>query len=396
MTKAPTVISSNFILVLVVVFLASFSSWMVSSVSIPFLIKEFVSTKEATAAMYGVLMSVSSVATTISYFVGGFLGDRLKRGWVILVSLSILTPTLFIYTFVSKVYLVAALYFVQMFSIGLSQPAFLALVADLSKASSRGKAYGIYNTFWFGSQVPAPLLGGFLADVVGLRFPFGIAALVSLTALAVSFSLAKVEPQAITEAEVQPKDEKKFMPFSIMLLIFGTLNLLMGVVFGMMAPLIILYYMFQLDVSGFELGLAMSLGYSLVTAVVQLPGGKLTDRVGRKPLVLFSSLITIPLMVAVAYTRSLFELILISAALVGTGFLAAPAFYTWLMDFTPSSKRASAQGLVGTTYGIGMVMGPVLSTWLYYSQPNIILPFAAVTIPSILQIPLILKLKETK
>jgi len=296
------------------------------------------------------------------------------------------------------VFWVIAAYFVQMFAVSLIQPAFTAFIADLSRVSSRGKAFGHYNLFMVGATIPAPLVGGYLADTVGLRFPFAIATSISLIALIASFGLVEISSKPITiedKVPVEDKVENTVMPFATVMLIFGTIGFLTGVLNGMLSPLIRIYPMFKLGVNATELGLAFSIGSGLVTALVQIPGGRLTDKVGRKPIMLFS-LLGVPFIIAIAYTNSLLEFILASAGLVAFSNLSSPAYYAWQMDLVPSPKRARTSDLINAITGIGMFVGPFLSTWLYQSQPNIVLPFFATTLPWILQTPLILKLKETK
>jgi MFS family permease len=263
--------------------------------------------------------------------------------------------------------------------------------------SSRGKAFGHYNLFMVGATIPAPLLGGYLADTMGLRFPFVIATPISLIALVASFGLVQISVKTTSaeNAPVENKVEDAIMPFATVMLIFGAIGFSTGVLNGMLSPLFRIYPMFKLGVNATELGLAFSIGTGLVTALVQLPGGRLTDKVGRKPIMLFSML-GVPFIVAIAYTRSLFEFILASAGLVAFGNLSSPAYYAWQMDLVPGAKRARTSGLINAITGIGMFIGPFLSMWLYQSQPNIVLPFVATAMPGILQIPLILKLKETK
>jgi len=362
-----------------------------------FLVKDFVKTEEATAAVFGVLMSVSSVAMIAANFTGGFLADRIGRKKALILGSVILAPSLFAYTIVPNVFWLIALYFVQMSSISLSQPAFTALVADLSQASSRGRAFGHFNLFWIGSTIPAPLVGGFLADNMGLHFPFALAALISLIGLVASFGLVEISHQTTSPGEALGEGdlEKTLMPFAMVMLIFGTMGLFTGVLSGMLAPLLRVYPIFKLGVNATELGLVFSLGSGLVTTLVQIPGGRLTDKVGRKPIMLFS-LLGVPFVIAMAYTRSLFEFILASAGLVAFGNLSAPAYQAWQMELVPSAKRAKTSGLINAITGIGMFIGPLLSTWLYQSQPNIVLPFLTATLPWFLQTPLILKLKETK
>lgn len=184
--------SRNFVLLLIIIFFTTFASSMVSASPVPFLVKDLSETKESFAIFIGVLASVSSVAMIAANFAGGFLADRFGRKNAIVLGSGILVPSLFAYTIAPNVFWVIAVYFVQIFSISLFQPAFTALVADMSRVSSRGKAFGRFNLFWIGSAIPAPFIGGFLADTLGLRFPFIAAALISLVGLAVCLGLTDI------------------------------------------------------------------------------------------------------------------------------------------------------------------------------------------------------------
>ena len=389
--------SRNFVLLLAIIFFTTFASSMVSASPVPFLIKSLARTNEVFAVLIGVLGSVTSVALITSSFVGGFLADRVGRKKVIVLGSGMLVPSLFACTIAPNVFWVIGAYFVQIFSISLSQPAFTALVADMSRLSSRGRAFGRFNLFWIGSAVPAPFVGGFLADSMGLRFPFIVAVLMAFVGLVASFGLAGISSGTARRSEViaEGKDEKILMPFGRVLLLFGTIGLLSGLASGLLMPLNRLYPMEKLHVSATELGLVFSLGFALVTTLVQIPGGTLTDKFGRKPIMLFS-LLGAPFVVALAYTGSLFEYILATAGSMVFGNIAAPAYQAWQMELVPCSKRAVASGLINTISGIGMFCGPFVSVWLYQSQPSIAIAFVVAAIPWVLQIPPILKLKETK
>jgi len=390
--------SSNFVILMLIVFTATFASSLVSASPVFFLVREFVQAEESSVAIFGILVSVNSAAMITASFTGGFLADKLGRKRVISLGTGILMPTLFVYVFVPHVFWVITVYFVQIFAASLVQPALNAFVADRSKVSSRGKAFGNYTFFMMVSTVPAPLAGGFLADAVGVRFPFVIAASIALIALVTSFGLVEIPSETTTRAEnVPPEDkiENLVMPFATVMLIFGVMGFLNGVLNGMFSPLLRIYPVFKLGANATELGLVFSIGIGLVAAITQIPGGILTDKVGRKPLMLFS-MIGIPFVIAMAYTSSLYEFILATAGLIAIGNISTPAYYAWMMDLVSSAKRARTFGLINAITGVGMFIGPFLATWLYESQPNIVLPFVAITIPWILQTPLILWLKETK
>lgn len=385
-------------LLLVIVSFTGFASSMISSSPVFFLVKDLVGgTQDATIAFFGVLVSVSSVAMIAANSLGGLLADRVGKKKVITLAAGILTPSLLVYTIVPNVFWVGVAYFVHMFSMSLFQPAFTAFVADLSRVSSRGKTFGRFNVFWIGSTVPAPLIGGFLVDRVGLYFPFIVAAFVSLVGLTASFALTGVVAGNSSEEDVSAeKDDKKvLMPFASVMLFFGAIGFFTGLANGLLAPLIRMYPVFKLNANATELGMVFSLGSSLMTTLVQVPGGGLTDRFGRKPLMLFS-LLGAPFVVGLAFTGSVYGFILVFAGMVALGNIGSPAYQAWLMELVSDAKRARAWGMINAITGAGMFFGPFLSTWIYESQPLIAIPFIVAAVPWILQVPPILKLKETK
>jgi DHA1 family multidrug resistance protein-like MFS transporter len=334
----------------------------------------------------------------LANFIGGFLADKFGRKRTIILGSGILMPSLFAYTVASNVIWVIGVYFVQMFAMSLFQPAFTALVADMSKLDSRGKAFGRFNLFWIGSSVPAPFVGGFLADTLGLRFPFIIAAFVSFVGFIACFGLAGATGRVTPTGQVTSGAEDERvppMPFARVMVIFGAIGLLTGLANGLLVPLTRLYPMDVLHVSATELGLILSLGSALVTTLVQVPGGRLTDRFGRKSILLFSEL-GVPFVVALAFTASSSSFILVSAGLTAFGNIAAPAYSAWQMELVPCCKRAMTSGIINAITGIGMFFGPFISVWLYQSQPIVAVAFVIAALPWILQIPPILKLKETK
>lgn len=395
--NSATRLQRNFVLLLTITFLTTFASSMVSASPVPFLLKGLAPTNSTFEELIGVLASVGSVAVITGNFAGGFLADAVGRKSVIVLGSGALIPSLLAYAIVPNADWVAALYFVQIFSLSLVSPPLMALVADVSRTSSRGNAFGQFYLFAIGSGVPAFVLGGYLADSVNLRFPFIVAALVAIVGLFASLGLSGISSQAALADAItrQVEEEAAPMPFTRFLIVFGAIGLLTGVATGMLTPLNRLYPIEVLHVDATELGLIFSLGSALVTALVQIPGGRLTDRFGRKPLMLFS-LLGAPFVVALAFTNSLFAFILVTAGLMAFGNIAAPAYSAWQMELVSCSRRASAGGLINAITGIGMFFSPFISVWLYLSQPNVVVAFAWAAVPWVLMIPPILMLKETK
>jgi DHA1 family multidrug resistance protein-like MFS transporter len=389
--------SRNYLLLLAIVFLANFASSMISGSALYFLVKSLAVTPAATTEFIGVLVSVNSLAMISGSFVGGSLADRIGKKATIGLSCLVLAPSLFFYSIVGSVFMVVLVYFVHMFAIWLFQPAFTAFVADLSKLSSRGKAFGGFNLFWMISTVPAPFIGGLLVDSVGLRFPFMVGSAVAVAGLAASFGLTTVSGKVVplNETSNRETDATVPMPFTKVLWLFGLISLLTGLANGLGGPLIRDFPIYKLNVDATQLGLIFSLGSGLATALVQVPGGYLTDRFGRKPLMLISLLGT-PFVVGLAFTGSVFQFILVSVGLFAFGNIGSPAYQAWLMELVQDSRRARVWGLVNAVMGAGSFFGPFVSTWLWQTQAWVAVPFIVAAIPWVLQVPPILKLAETK
>jgi DHA1 family tetracycline resistance protein-like MFS transporter len=87
--------------------------------------------------------------------------------------------------------------------------------------------------------------------------------------------------------------------------------------------------------------------------------GALSDRLGRRPVVLISNfgLGISYLMMALAPNLTWLFISRIISGITASSISAASAY---IADVTPPEKRASAFGLIGVTFGLGFVLGPAL------------------------------------
>lgn len=112
------------------------------------------------------------------------------------------------------------------------------------------------------------------------------------------------------------------------------------------------------------IGLALGI-YGLVQAVLQVPFGALSDRFGRKRVILFGLfLYAVGSMMAAEATNIYF--LIIARALQGAGAISG-AVYAFIADTVEHEKRSRAMGLLGMPIGIafslGIVLGPVVASW---------------------------------
>lgn len=108
-------------------------------------------------------------------------------------------------------------------------------------------------------------------------------------------------------------------------------------------------------------GLAIGI-YGLAQATFRIPFGLLSDRIGRKPLIVGGLLISVLGNVIAALTDSIWDIIL-GRTPQGSGAIAA-AVMALLSGLTREQNRTKATAFIGVSFGvtfaIAMVLGPII------------------------------------
>ena len=128
--------------------------------------------------------------------------------------------------------------------------------------------------------------------------------------------------------------------------------------FGIVIPLIPVYAE-RYGASGTEVGFLIMV-YSLMQFIFAPLAGRLSDKIGRRPVLIAALIITSSSYVLFALAHSLHALF-ISRILAGLGGADITVAQAYIADVTPPEKRARGMGLFGAAFGVGFVVGPALT-----------------------------------
>ena len=125
--------------------------------------------------------------------------------------------------------------------------------------------------------------------------------------------------------------------------------------FGIIIPLLP-FFAEHFDASPFEVGLVMA-SYSAAQLVAAPAWGRISDRIGRRPVLLATLFGMVAGYVALASIETLAGLF---AVRILTGFMAGniSTAFAYVADVTAPEARARGMGIIGAAFGLGFIAGP--------------------------------------
>ncbi|RME57026.1 MAG: MFS transporter, partial [Caldilineae bacterium] len=304
----------------------------------------------------------------------GSLADRRGRRPIILLSLVAVTLG-----YVGYIFAPAPLHFILIragagfFSAGLF-PATMGVVADLVPEERRARWAGIVMGSYAVGMIFGPVIGGMLYDALGYAAPFMLSAVAAFLAfLAALWMIPETRTAAIRNRErlrlrrARPRQAQRISLWEALprpLFVFGSLLLIDFInafSFAFVEPQMIFYFYDTLGWSTTQFGVLVGV-YGLSTVAGQFGLGQLSDRWGRKPMILAGLIPNIFFFGGLAVITD-YPTMMAGALFAGLGnALLAPAANAFYLDITAEEHRSRIIGLKGSILSLGGVLGPLALT----------------------------------
>lgn len=138
--------------------------------------------------------------------------------------------------------------------------------------------------------------------------------------------------------------------------------------FGMIIPVLPLLST-HYGASALQAGLLMSV-YSLMQFIFSPMWGKLSDKIGRRPILMYCLLGEAISYLLLAWSRSL-EMLFVSRILTGFFGASISTASAYISDITPANERSKGMALIGAAFGMGFLFGPAIGGGLTFVAEKI-------------------------
>ena len=255
-------------------------------------------------------------------------------------------------------------------------PATTSMIADVSLPVERGRWIGYVTGGSAIGFVVGPPLGGALYDLWGLAAPFFAAVSLSFVAFLIALILIpetgnlethKLNPGKNEAIETSTTSKFTYLtalknavprPYSTFIMLI-VISFIAVFAWRFVEPQFHFYIYDVLGWTSARFGLCMS-GYAVLYMLAETLLGRLSDRFGRKPVLIVGLMVHAAQYLALISTQSA-TFIALGIAISGFGEgLFMPALNAYYLDITPDKFRARVLGIKESVFSLAGLTGPAL------------------------------------
>lgn len=371
-------ISTNVLVLGIVSLLTDMSSEMIYPI-----MPLFLSAIGATGLVIGLIEGASETTASLLKVVSGWYSDKFDRRKPFITggySLSSLVKPLLIWAQTPAQ--VLGIRISERVGKGIRSAPRDALIADSTATEVRGKAYGFHKAMDSTGAVLGPVLTLIIillvieTEMSTFRLIFTIAVIPALAAVLVILLLVREKEKA-----KKPASERSFLE---------GLGLL-GRPFWLLMAVVVTFYIGEISYAFFILraedvganmfanivpagvdpvivqAMVLYIVFNIVFVLVAMPAGNLSDRLGRKPVIMASFVLFLAGCAAMAYAGHLLFLALGFVLFGAYKGASEGVFKAYVTDVVPSDLKATALGAFHTAVGMVMLPGGIIAGLLWDS-----------------------------
>ncbi|MCD4561150.1 multidrug efflux MFS transporter [Lelliottia nimipressuralis] len=322
-----------------------------------------VSSHEALSMWSGLTFSITFLVSAIVSPMWGSLADRKGRKLMLLRASLGMAIAILLQAYATNVWQLFLLRGLMGLTSGYI-PNAMALVASQVPRERSGWAISTLSTAQISGVIGGPLMGGFLADHVGLRAVFFITAMLLMVSFLVTLFLIKegVRPTVSKADRLSGKAVFATLPYPGLMISLFVTTLVIQLCNGSIGPILALFIKSMApDSNNIAFLSGMIAAVPGVSALISAPRlGKLGDRIGTARILMATLIIAVVLFFAMSFVTSPFQLGVLRFLLGFADGAMLPAVQTLLVKYSSDQVTGRIFGYNQSFMYLGNVAGPLM------------------------------------
>lgn len=322
-----------------------------------------VTSHEALSMWSGLTFSVTFLISAIVSPMWGSLADRKGRKLMLLRASLGMAVAILLQAFATNVWQLFFLRAVMGLTSGYI-PNAMALVASQVPRERSGWAISTLSTAQISGVIGGPLMGGFLADHVGLRAVFFITALLLIVSFLVTLFLIKEGGRpAVSKAErLSGRAVFATLPYPKLMISLFVTTMVIQLCNGSVGPILALFIQsLEPESANIAFLSGMIAAVPGVSALISAPRlGKLGDRIGTARILMATLIFAVVLFFAMSFVTSPLQLGVLRFLLGFADGAMLPAVQTLLLKYSSDRVTGRIFGYNQSFMYLGNVAGPLI------------------------------------